>query len=99
MAFFQVTAAELRKKAEQLKGLNSRFRSGVDTLETAEQSLKAMWEGEANDSFHSAFTKDKRQMDRFHQVIELYIEALLIIAAKYEEAENKNIATASTRNY
>lgn len=99
MAFFQVTAAELRKKAEQLKGLNSRFRSGVDTLETAEQSLKAMWEGEANDSFHSAFTKDKGQMDRFHQVIELYIEALLIIAAKYEEAENKNIATASTRNY
>jgi WXG100 family type VII secretion target len=99
MSFFQVTAAELRKKAEQLKGLNSRFRSGVDTLETAEQGLKAMWEGEANEGFHNAFIKDKGQMDQFHQVIERYIEALLIIAAKYEEAENKNIATASTRNY
>ena len=99
MAFFQVTAAELRKKAEQLKGLNSRFRSGVDSLKTAEQGLKAMWEGEANDSFHNAFTRDKGQMDQFHQAIERYIEALLIIAAKYEEAENKNIATASTRNY
>ena len=99
MAFFQVTAAELRNKAEQLKGLNSRFRSGVDSLQTAEQGLKSMWEGEANETFHNAFTRDKGQMDQFHQVIERYIEALLIIAAKYEEAENRNIATAATRTY
>ncbi|MCR5421859.1 MAG: WXG100 family type VII secretion target [Lachnospiraceae bacterium] len=99
MAFFQVTAAELRKKAEQLKGLNNRFKTGTDSLETTEQALKSMWEGEANDVFHQAFTRDKGQMDRFYQAIERYIEALLIIAAKYEEAENRNIATAQTRTY
>ena len=99
MAFFQVTAAKLRTKADQLKGLNARFKAGVDSLQTAEQSLKSMWEGEANDTFHGAFIRDKGQMDQFHQVIERYIEALLIIAAKYEEAENRNIATASTRSY
>ena len=99
MSFFQVTAAELRKKAEQLKGLNSGFKSGVDSLQTTEQTLKTMWEGEANDMFHNAFTRDKDQMDRFHAAIERFIEALLIIAAKYEEAENRNIATASTRSY
>ena len=99
MSFFQVTAAELKKKAEQLKGLNSRFKTDTDNLQTSEQALKSMWEGEANDAFHAAFTKDKGQMDRFHAVIEQFIEALLIIAAQYEAAENKNISIASTRSY
>lgn len=99
MSFFQVTAADLRKKAEQLKGLNSRFKSGVNVLETTEQTLKSMWEGEANDTFHNSFMRDKGQMDNFHTAIECFIEALLIIAARYEEAENRNIATASTRTY
>ncbi len=99
MSFFQVTAVELRKKAEQLKGLNSRFKTDTETLQTTEQALKSMWEGEANDAFHTAFARDKGQMDRFHAVIEQFIEALLIIAAKYEAAENKNISTASTRSY
>ncbi len=99
MSFFQVTAAELRKKAEQLKGLNSRFKTGTETLQTTEQALKSMWEGEANDAFHVAFTRDKGQMDQFHNVIEQFIEALLVIAAKYEAAENKNISIAATRSY
>ena len=99
MSFFQVTSAELKKRAEQLKGLNSRFRTGVDSLQSTEQTLKSMWEGEANDAFHTAFTRDKGQMDQFHAVIEQFIEALLIIAAKYEAAENKNISVATTRSY
>ncbi len=99
MSFFQVTAAELRRKAEQLTGLNSRFNSSVDTLQSTEQSLKLMWEGEANDTFHNAFMRDKGQMDNFHAAIDRFIEALLIIADRYEEAENKNTATASTRTY
>lgn len=99
MSFFQVTAAELKKKAEQLKSLNSRFKTDTDTLQTTEQALKSMWEGEANDAFHTAFTRDKGQMDQFHAVIEQFIEALLIIAAKYETAENRNISIATTRSY
>jgi WXG100 family type VII secretion target len=99
MSFFQVTAAELRKKAEQLKGLNTRFKTGTDNLQETEQTLKSMWEGEANDTFHAAFMKDKGQMDTLHAVIEQFIEALLIIAAKYEAAENKNISIAATRSY
>ncbi len=99
MSFFQVTAAELRKKADSLRGLNSRFKSGVDNLLSAEQTLKTMWEGEANDTFHTVFIKDKEQMDIFHEVVENFIEALLVIAARYEEAEKRNTATASTRSY
>lgn len=99
MSFFQVTAAELRKKAEELKGLNSRFKNSTDVLKNTEQSLKAMWEGEANTAFHNAFIKDAEVMDIFHTVINQYIEALLVIAKRYEEAENRNIATASSRSY
>ncbi len=98
MSFFQVTSSELRKKADQLKGLNARFKSGTDSMQATEQSLKSMWEGEANQAFHNAFIKDKGSMDQFHAAIERFIEALLIIAAKYEEAEKKNIQTATVRS-
>ena len=98
MSFFQVTSAELRKKAEQLKGLNTRFRGSVDSMQQTEQSLKSMWEGEANDAFHKAFVNDRGRMDQFHAAIEKFIEALLVIAAKYEEAEKKNTHTATVRS-
>ena len=98
MSFFQVTAAELRKKADQLKGLNSRFKGSVDSMQATEQSLKSMWEGEANETFHKAFVSDKGKMDQFHAAIDRFIEALLIIAAKYEEAEKKNTQTAAVRS-
>ena len=99
MGLIQVTAAELRKRAEELKVLNTRFQSQVEVLTNCEQALKTMWEGHANDTFHSAYVRDQGQMERFYNAIEQYISALFIIAAKYEEAEARNTATASTRSY
>ncbi|MDO5574789.1 MAG: WXG100 family type VII secretion target [bacterium] len=99
MAMIQVTASELRKQAEVLRGLNTKFQTQVTNLETVEQSLKGMWEGQANTAFHSAFVKDKGQMDNFHSAIEQYIAALLVIAQKYEQTEMKNTDTATTRVY
>ncbi len=99
MAMIQVTASELRKQAEVLRGLNTKFQTQVTNLETVEQSLKGMWEGQANTAFHSAFVKDKGQMDNFHNAIEQYIAALLVIAQKYEQTEMKNTDTATTRVY
>ena len=99
MSYFEVTAAQLRNRAEELRGLNSRFGSEVESLSSTEENLKAMWEGEANTMFHNAFARDKGQMDNFKAAIERYIEALLIIAAKYEEAEARNVSTAQTRSY
>ena len=99
MAMIQVTASELRKQAEVLRGLNTKFQTQVTNLETVEQSLKGMWEGQANTAFHNAFIKDKGQMDNFHSAIEQYIAALLVIAQKYEQTEMKNTDTATTRVY
>ncbi len=59
MADFKVTASQLNTQAESLQDLNGRFKSAIEQLVTSETSLKSMWEGEANDAFHAAFTSDK----------------------------------------
>lgn len=99
MAFFQVTASELRAKAEELKGLNGNFKGEVANLESIEGALKSKWIGQANDNFHAAFVKDKGQMDSFYKLIEQYVATLLQIAAQYEKTEAANAEIARNRNY
>jgi len=99
MAAFQVTASELKAKAGNLRDMNSKFKAQVSNLETQEQSLASMWEGEAKNAFRTAFNNDKAQMDNFYNLIEQYCIALEQIASKYELAEAQNVSTASSRTY
>lgn len=99
MGLIQVSAAELKAKAGELRNLNSQFKTQVGNLESQEQALIGMWEGEARDAFNTAFNNDKTQMDNFYNLIEQYCVALENIAAKYEMAESQNVSTASTRTY
>ena len=99
MSFYQVTSSELRNRAEEMRGLNSRFKSQEETLRALEQNLKSMWEGEANDAFHAAFIHDATQMDAFYDTVEQYIAAILVIAERYEIAERRNAEIASERSY
>lgn len=98
MADFQVTPATLRAKAEELKSLNSQLNSQIEQLASTEGALNGMWEGASREAFHQAFTSDKAQMDAFKNLVDQYCAALETQAAKYEAAENANIATATTRN-
>ena len=95
----RVSTSQLITKANELKDLNARFRAEISALETEEQTLKGMWEGEANDAFHTAFTNDKIQMTNFYNAIELYVVRLSEIAAKYEQAESTNYDIARNRTY
>ena len=99
MALMRVTAAQLRAKAEELANLNNTLKSNVTELEGCEQNLASMWEGQAKDAFHQAFSNDKIQMTNFSTLIEKYVYTLQNIAAKYEQAESINTETASTRKY
>lgn len=99
MALIQVSAAELKAKAGELRNLNSQFKTQVGNLESQEQTLISMWEGEARDAFNTAFNNDKMQMDNFYNLIEQYCVALEAIAAKYELAEAQNVSTAASRTY
>lgn len=95
----EVTTSTLTNKANELKSLNSRFKSQVSTLRSYESSLNGMWDGEANNAFHSAFTKDATQMDNFYNAIEKYISSLNEIIQEYERAERANLSTATSRTY
>ena len=99
MALIKVTASQLKSQAEQLKSLNVRFREATGKLQETELALKSMWEGEANDAFHKAFSSDKVQMDNFYNAIEMYVAKLQTIAQKYEQAEQINTNTGNTRTY
>lgn len=97
MAKIRVTAQSLRTAAETLRSNNTEFKNQVTELETTEGNLKKTWEGQANDAFHTAFMNDKQYMDNFAVLIEQYCVALENIATEYENAENINTDTATTR--
>lgn len=99
MSFFRVTSSELRRKAGRISELNSQFRAKAEELGEQEAALSAMWEGQAKDTFHQAFLRDRQQMEVFHQLIGQYVQALLEIAERYERAEERNREIAASRNY
>ena len=95
MSFIQVTSTELRSKASELSGLNTRFNAEIENLVNCQNNLGTMWEGEAKEAFSQAFSKDKGNMDGFKALVDQYIQALNTIASRYEEGEKRNIATAA----
>ena len=99
MAMIRVTSARLRSAAGELQNLNGQFQSKAKDLQGKEQALCQMWEGQAKEAFHGAFTKDSQQMDAFYRLINQYIQAMLEIAGRYEQAEARNAQTASARTY
>lgn len=98
MAEFQVTAATLKQKAEELKGLNGNFEKEVQNLVAAHQKLNGMWEGDSKQAFDNAFNTDRGKMEQFKLGIDEYYARLLTIISQYEQAEARNVNTATSRN-
>ena len=99
MAEIKATAAEIRKKADELRQLNTQFKQKVEALAGSEQNLTSMWEGPAKESFHRAFSNDRSQMDNFNATINQDAAALDTIAAEYDKRESMNVNIANQRNY
>lgn len=99
MAEIKVTAASLKAKAESLRQTNAQFKTVISNLEATEGNLNGMWDGQAKDAFHNAFTSDKTQMTNFYNAIEKYASSLEQIAQKYAQAEAQNLDTAQKRTY
>lgn len=97
MSMFRVSSSELRQKAEQLEQMNAQFKSAVESLGNQEQSLAAMWEGDAQKAFRTAFNNDCQQFVNFYNGISKYVQALRDAAQQYDQAEAKNLSTAQTR--
>ena len=99
MGMIQVTASELRNRAEGLQNLNAQFKSKASDLEAKEVALCSMWEGQTKTAFHNAFARDRQQMDAFHGLLGQYVQALYEIASAYEQAEARNTEIAAARSY
>lgn len=94
MAEIKVSSQQLKSVAQNLRGMNTQFKTEVQQLTSCQQKLNGMWDGEANTKFNSAYTRDKVKMDQFAKVIEQYIRSLEQIAANYQAAENKSTSIA-----
>lgn len=70
----RVTPSELRKKAQELRELNSKFKNEVEGLNDSETTLGNMWEGDAQKAFHSQFQADREKFNVFYNGIEQYIQ-------------------------
>lgn len=94
MSFYQINSAQLRCKKEELVSLCQRFIHEKENLCAVELSLGSMWEGAANEQFHSAFMKNAGQMDAFAQLVNRYAGVIERIADRYDIAEQKNLGRA-----
>lgn len=99
MSEIQVTSTQLRAKAEELGTQNAQLKAQIEALSDAEQRLNAMWEGDANTAFHTAFQHDKTQFTNFFNAIQQYIQVLQNVAERYAQAESQNVDIATTRIY
>ena len=94
MAEFIATASSINNKADELSKLNGQLKTQIITLESKVQELKTMWEGDARDTFDSAFQRDKAKLDAYYTAIETYCKTLSDVATTYQNSENKNVQIA-----
>lgn len=99
MSEFSVSLKELKTKVDALRQLNAQFKSQIGELEGTEANLNGMWEGQARETFHTAFATDKVQMDNFYNAVEVYAQRLESIIGKYIQAEQTNVQIANERTY
>lgn len=96
---FTVTGSAMKNAAEELQGLLEQYKGRMGELDSAEQQLNNMWDGDANDAFHKSFNNDKVQLQNFYNVIAKYINALSTALADYSKAEADAVNIANTRTY
>lgn len=99
MSRFSVTASELTNAVSVLAEDNNQFRARVNDLMTCAQELATMWQGESNNRFNNALNTDQERWAEFANLIDQYNEALQAIIQIYNNAEQNNVSTASTRTY
>ena len=99
MAALYFDLGTLSAKADELEALNNSFYTEVDNLNSTEEALAGMWEGDAKDAFRNAYRTDSIQMHNFYNAIKAYVQALREIIAYYAQKEAENVQIAQNRTY
>ena len=95
----RVVIQQLDSTAQELADLNVNFAQKVQELESTEAALQGMWEGEAREAFHTAFTSDIGQMMQFKALVDTYAAKLQDIRGRYALAEEQSAEIARNRTY
>lgn len=96
-ARFRVSTSEVRRKANELEGLNNQFKAEVTGLRDENQALGTKFEGDARNAFNNQFTQDMGKFDQFAQGIAKFVEQLRRDADEYDKAERANVDLANRR--
>ena len=94
---FKVTSATLTNKITELETLNNKLSTLKGDFEQEESGLNSKWEGEAKGAFHTTFTQNMGDLDKFYQAVLKYIGTLQGIVGTYETTEATNTSIAGTR--
>lgn len=83
----------------KLTRLNAQFESTSSDVINRQGALTNKWTGPASTQFQESFLKEKDNFQKFSDAINEYIKALTQILNNYEDAEGRNVSTASTRGF
>lgn len=96
---YTVTPQQLLTTADALEELRGRYHEDITFLCDKEEELRVMWEGEANETFRTAFYQGITSHNSFDLVIRQYIDALRSTAATYMRAEQQASDVARNRSF
>lgn len=96
MSHIIVSAREIESKKNSLVTLNHSLKNQIHQMETLGNSLNAMWEGEAKQSYVKRLGMDIGKLKLFMNAIEEFINVLSTIIQIYKMMEQKNISTATS---
>ena len=96
MSEIRISSAQLRSRADELNAQATQLDAQIKLLEETEQKLRASYEGDSSDAFHTRFMNNKEKLSNFHKAILQYIQAMRKVADSYDAAEARNVDIAST---
>ena len=85
---------DIQEVINQLRTLNTEFRSKADGIRTEQINLTTKWEGDASTAFQRHFKKEEPNFETFATAIDEYIEGLTQILDEYNRTEDTNKAIA-----
>ncbi len=88
MADINITFAEVRTKASEIRGLNADLTTKLAEIQSEIKKLEADWTSDASVEIRSKITNLQTRFDEYQQIIEEYAKFLDDTANKYESTES-----------
>lgn len=90
MADLKIDYSETRSLSTKVKGKAAEFGTELATINTANNNLKAHWQGDDATKYTDAVTKNAKTMKELKEAIEDIGKFLNDVANAYEEVVNTN---------